>query len=144
MGAHSDSVTQVKVLKAGDLFNQLGALIQTLYLKTHAYVMASISSVAQKQMASTSSTVQKQKQVAGEANFPLKMSCKESYGSHRTGWTKLLLLLPVLHLSQQKRVVYWASSLCRVVVSDRLLPVLCPVVVWGSGRKVMRLLCLGF
>lgn len=45
---HTDSVTQVKVLKAGDLFNQLEALIQTLYLKTHAYVMASISKCSTK------------------------------------------------------------------------------------------------
>lgn len=56
MDAHSDSVTQVKVLKAGDLFSHLEALIQILYFKTHAYVMASISNVAQNQMASTSST----------------------------------------------------------------------------------------
>lgn len=33
----------------------------------------------------------------------MKRGCKESCGLHRAGWMQLILLLPLLHLSQEKK-----------------------------------------
>lgn len=116
VGAHSDSVTQVKIWRLGTALTKWKFWFSHNILKD---IRRGYSIQLQSSTETSGINLQhclERKAVAAEVNISMERGCKESCGLHRAGWMQLILLLPLLNQSQEKKAFYSACSSCRVLL----------------------------